>query len=286
MNQLKTKLLIVASLCLGLVGIVQAEEVIADTAPAVEVSGQFSTDFTLSESMTMTTPYTGLQLSGDQWLLSTSLSENEDGSLSVGLEEAKYSWNVTDMIAVTFGRQAEPFGIAWGLHRPADNWFVSTPREHMTQDGVGLAVKTGFGLGVNALYGNAMEEGEDNYWGLRVAYGLSMETQKVSVGLSLNNNEAMLIDVTNSGTVLGLPYELEFEYDMTDDGDDTTDNTYWLRGMVAPEFAKGAFVILGMNSDDDDNLIYGIGYKCSEKTFITSELSGDGDTMFRVSYTF
>jgi len=273
MNHLKKTMLATATLILGLIGVASAQ---------VTIQGEFSTDITFGEDNVMlSTPYTGLEFAGDQWTLSTMLSEDDNGNLNIGLDEAKYSWSVTDMFAVTFGRQAEPYGLAWGLHRPSTNWFVSVPREHVTQDGIGLAVTTDFGFGVQALYGNAIEDGGDNYWGLRASYSLSLETLKVAIGLSTNNNDAMLVDVTNSGDMIGVSYEVVLEYDMSDS--DTED--YWLRSMIMPDFAKGTYFIIGMDSDEDD-LVYGIGYQCSDKARISTELSGDGDTMIRVSYSF
>ena len=73
---------------------------------------------------TTTSPYMGVSLSGDGWVISTNLS---DGMVNV--EEAKYSWSINDNVSMTFGSQAEPYGLAWGLHRPSNNWFVSTPRD-------------------------------------------------------------------------------------------------------------------------------------------------------------
>ena len=53
---------------------------------------------------------------------------------------------------------------------------------------------------------------------------------------------------------------------------------------ISPSFAKGAFGLIGYNSDEE--VLYGVGYKCSDSVKLSSELSGDGDTSFRVSYSF
>ena len=122
-NSMKN-LIVISTMLMGLFGIVRAEETTV-TLPSVYVSGELSTDLTFGDENTSTAPYMGLVFSGDGWVVSTNLS---DGMVNV--EEANYSWNVSDNVALTFGSQAEPYGLAWGLHRPSNNWFVSTPRDH------------------------------------------------------------------------------------------------------------------------------------------------------------
>ena len=74
-----------------------------------KITGQFSTDIAVNNSIvSFTTPYTGVVLTGDNWELSTNLSD--DG---VTIEEAKYNWAITDKVTATFGSQALPYGIAW-----------------------------------------------------------------------------------------------------------------------------------------------------------------------------
>ena len=86
-----------------------------------KVTGEFSSAIAVNDStVSFTTPYTGVVLSGDNWELSTNLSNG-----TVTVEEAMYKWSVTDKVTATFGSQALPYGIAWGLHRPASNAFVS-----------------------------------------------------------------------------------------------------------------------------------------------------------------
>ncbi len=99
-------------------------------------------------------------------------------------------------------------------------------------------------------------------------------------GLSVNSNDAQLIDVSESGSVLGFPYEASFEYDLAEDAD----GAYWLRGVTTPAFAKGAFLLIGYNSDEE--VLYGVGYNCSERTHFSTELSAEGDISLRVSYSF
>ena len=139
MKNLSMKTLITYSaLVLGLFGIVRAEEAVVTetTQPVVSVTGEFSTDITFGDATTFTSPYSGLVLSGDGWVLSTNLSDG-----MVNIEEAKYSWNVVDdVLTLTFGSQAEPYGLAWGLHRPSNNWFASTPRDHSVTNGVGVGL--------------------------------------------------------------------------------------------------------------------------------------------------
>ena len=250
-------LIITAALVTGMFGIVNAQ---------AEVSGEFSTDVTIGDATAFSSPYTGLNISGDGWELSTNLS---DGNVNV--EEAKYSWSATDAITLTFGSQAEPYGIAWGSHRPASNSFVSAPRDHSISSGVGISTSA-YGIGADAFYG------DDNYWAARASYDVSAFGINSTVGLSVNSDDAQLVDVSTDGNALGMPYETSLEYDAANDG------AYWLRGVVTPDFAKGAFGLIGYNSDEE--VLYGVGYNCSDNVRISSELSGDGDTVIRASYSF
>jgi len=248
-------LIITVALVSGLVGISQAQ-----------VSGEFSTDVTFGETTTFSSPYTGIILEGDGWELSTNLSDD-----NVNVEEAKYSWAISDAITVTFGSQAEPYGVAWGLHRPSNNSFVSSPRDHGIYNGVGVTTSA-FGVGVNAFYG------DDAYWAARLSYDVSAFGINSTVGLSVNGNDAQLIDVSTDGSFFGFPTVTSFEYDLANE------NAYWLRGVVTPDFAKGAFGLIGYNSDEE--VLYGVGYNCSDNVKISTELSGDGDTVIRASYSF
>jgi len=250
-------LIITAALVTGMFGIVNAQ---------TAVSGEFSSDVTFGEATAFSSPYTGLNISGDGWELSTNLS---DGNVNV--EEAKYNFAISSAITATFGSQAEPYGLAWGLHRPSGNSFVSAPRAHSVSEGVGVSASA-LGVGVNAFYG------DDSYWAARLSYGVSVLGINSTVGLSVNSNDAQLIDVSSNGSALGIPYESSLEYDLANDG------AYWLRGVVTPSFAKGAFGLIGYNSDEE--VLYGVGYKCSDNLKLSSELSGDGDTAIRFSYSF
>ena len=250
-------LIIALALVSGMFGIVNAQ---------TAVSGEFSSDVTFGDAVAFSSPYTGLNISGDGWELSTNLS---DGNVNV--EEAKYNLALSDALTLTFGSQAEPYGLAWGLHRPSGNSFVSAPRAHSVSEGVGVSASA-LGVGVNAFYG------DDSYWAARLSYGVSVLGINSTVGLSVNSNDAQLIDVSSNGSALGIPYESSLEYDLANDG------AYWLRGVVTPSFAKGAFGLIGYNSDEE--VLYGVGYKCSDNLKLSSELSGDGDTAVRLSYSF
>ena len=249
-------LIITAALVAGIFGI----------SSAAEVSGEFSSDVTFGDATAFSTPYTGLNISGDGWELSTNLSDGD-----VNVEEAKYSWSITDAITATFGSQAEPYGIAWGLHRPSNNSYVSSPRDHSISNGVGIAASA-FGVGVDAFYG------DDSYYAARLSYGISAFGINSTVGLSVNSDDAQLVDVSTDGSAFGIPYETSLEYDLADDG------AYWLRGVVTPDFAKGAFGLIGYNSDEE--VLYGVGYNCTDNMKLSSELSGDCDTVIRASYSF
>ena len=230
-----------------------------------KVTGEFSSAIAVNDStVSFTTPYTGVVLSGDNWELSTNLS---DGVVTI--EEAKYNWAVTEKVTATFGSQALPYGIAWGLHRPASNSFVSLPREHTIADGIGVGTSV-VGVGIQAFYGN------NEYWAGRVSYSLFHQT----LGLSVNSDDALLVDVASTVDIVGFPVVTSLEYDLSEDAD----GAFWLRSIVTPEFAKGASLLLGYNSDEE--LLYGLNYKCNDNTFITTELSVDGDKVIRVSYSF
>ena len=269
-NSMKNLMVITLLLC----GISFAEE-----TSSTSVSGEFSTDITFGDAVTFGSPYSGLTLSGDGWELSTNLSDG-----MVNIEEAKYSWSLTDDVTLTFGSQAEPYGIAWGLHRPSNNSFVSTPRDHSVSNGIGISVAK-WGIGVNAFYGGDVtdEAGESAaYWAARASYGIDQFGINSTIGLSVNGNDAQLIDVSTEGSALGIPYSTSFEYDLANDG------AYWLRGVVTPDFAKGAYGIIGYNSDEE--VVYGIGYNCTDNMKIITEFSSDDEEdsgiNIRASYSF
>ena len=266
-NSMKN-LIVITTMCLGLFGIVMAEE--TTTLADVNISGELSTDFTFGDENTTTSPYTGLSFSGDSWVISTNLS---DGMVNV--EEAKYSWNVSDNVSMTFGSQAEPYGLAWGLHRPSNNWFVSTPRDHSIMDGIGVNANVGF-VGVDFLYGG----GPDDYWTSRVSFnvaGLGIDSE---IGLSVNSNEAQLLDVSVNGSI----FETSFEYDLSEEAD----GAYWARGVVKPSSFQGAFLLVGYDSNEE--VLYGVGYKCNDNFKLSTEFSSedeDGkDIVVRASYSF
>ena len=285
MKNLSMKTLIIYSIALmGLFGIVRAEEVVTETTqPVVSVTGEFSTDITFGDATTFASPYSGLTLSGDGWVLSTNLSDG-----MVNIEEAKYSWNVVDDVTLTFGSQAEPYGLAWGLHRPATNWFASTPRDHSVTNGVGVGLSK-WGVDANLFWGgdSVDEEGESElYWAGRFSYGLNLLGIDSNFGLSLNSNEAQLIDVSMGSNI----FEASLEYDLSEEAD----GAYWLRGVVTPTQVQGAFLLIGLNSDDV--VTYGVGYKCSDNMKVVSEFTSglkdaDGnevtnDFSIRASYSF
>jgi len=243
-----------------------------------KVTGEFSTAISVNDStISFTTPYTGITFSGDNWELSTNLlnvmellgASDGPGLSFLLIEEAKYNWKVTDKVTATFGSQALPYGNAWGLHRPSQNAFISVPRLHMVGTGVGLSTSV-YGVGIQTFYGN------DEYWAGRLSYSLLDQ----NFGLSVDGNEALLLDISSKASVLGFPIETSAEYDLSEEGD----GWFWIRSVVTPAFAKGASILVGFNSDDD--LLYGLGYKCSDNCFLSTELSAEGDKLIRVSYSF
>ena len=285
MKKLSMKTLITYSIALiGLFGIVRANEVVTETTqqPVVSVAGEFSTDFTFGDATMINTVYTGLVLSGDGWVLSTNLSDG-----MVHIEEAKYSWTVVDGMTLTFGSQAEPYGLAWGLHRPSMNWFASTPREHMITNGVGFGLNK-WGIGADLFWGGDSMDDEmesELYWAGRFSYGLNLLGIDSNVGLSLNSNESQLVDVSMGSNI----FEASLEYDLSEEAD----GAYWMRGVVTPTQIQGAFLLIGLNSDDV--VTYGVGYKCSDKMKVVSEFTSgtdsdgndiDNDFSIRASYSF
>ena len=284
MKNLSMKTLITAIACIGLFGIVRAEEVVTETTiPVVSVTDELSTDITFGDATTFTSPYTGLVFSGDGWVVSTNLSDG-----MVNIEEAKYSWMIVDGVTLTFGSQAEPYGLAWGLHRPATNWFASTPRDHAVTNGVGFGLNK-WGVGADLFWGgDSMDENDESelYWAGRFSYGLNLLGIDSNVGLSLNSNEAQLIDVSAGNNV----FEASFEYDLSEEAD----GAYWLRGVVTPTQVQGAFLLIGLNSDEV--VTYGVGYKCSDNMKVVSEFNSglkdaegneiENDFSIRASYSF
>ena len=291
MKNLSMKTLITTILCLGMFGIVRAEETTTteEATSVVSVSGELSTDITFGDATTFTSPYTGLTFSGDGWVVSTNLSDG-----GVNIEEANYSWSVVDGVSLTFGSQAEPYGLAWGLHRPSSNWFVSTPRDHAVTNGVGVGVDK-FGVGANLFYGGSTadvvdttgvvtEEGSQ-YWAARASYGLSVAGIDSKIGLSLNSNEAQLVDATLGNAFV----KASLEYDLSE----AADGAYWLRGVVTPPIGQGVFLLIGYNSDEI--VTYGVGYKCSDNMKVVSEFTSgtdsdgndiENDFAIRASYSF
>ena len=284
MKKLSIKTLITLSIaCMGLFGIVRANEVVTETTqPVVSVAGEFSTDIIFGDATMINTVYTGLILSGEGWVLSTNLTDG-----MVNIEEAKYSWTVVDGMTLTFGSQAEPYGLAWGLHRPSTNWFASTPREHTISNGVGFGLNK-WGVGADLFWGgdSVDEEGESElYWAGRFSYGLNLLGIDSKFGLSLNSNESQLVDVSMGNNL----FTTSLEYDLSSEAD----GAYWLRGVVTPPQAQGAFLLIGLNSDEV--VTYGVGYKCSDRMKVVSEFTSgtdsdgndiDNDFSIRASYSF
>jgi hypothetical protein len=274
---------------LGIVGIVRAQEAVVEVPTGITINGELSTDITFGDATTFVSPYTGLTFSSDGWVISTNLS---DGSVEV--EEAKYVWSVVDGITLTFGSQAEPYGLAWGLHRPSNNWFVSSPRDHTVTNGVGVGVDK-WGVGVDFFYGGSTEDMTDDagvvtegsqYWATRLSYGLSLVGIDSKIGLSLNSNESQLVDVSLGNDL----FTTSLEYDLSAEAD----GAYWVRGVVTPPQAQGAFLLLGLSSDEV--VTYGVGYKCSDDMKVVSEFTSglkdsDGNEVtndfgIRASYSF
>ena len=125
----------------------------------------------------------------------------------------------------------------------------------------------------------------DSYWAGRFSYGLNLLGIDSNFGLSLNSNEAQLVDVSMGNNL----FTTSLEYDLSSEAD----GAYWLRGVVTPPQAQGAFLLIGLNSDDV--VTYGVGYKFSDNMKVVSEFTSgtdsDGndinnDFAIRASYSF
>jgi len=249
---------------------------VVEKAPSLTISGELSSDIVYNgdaeSSVSFSSPYTGLRFTGNSWELSTQIVDGD-----VVVEEAKYSWSINENVSLTFGQQADVYGIAWGLHRPSNNSWVSLPRNHSVYEGVGLSTSV-WGVTTQAFYGN------DEYWATRLSYSLFDH----SIGLSLNSNDALLLDVSGNTSVDGvITVGTSFEYDLSEEGD----GAYWLRTELTPDLFKGVSILVGFSDDGvdttDEGLIYGVKYTCSDNIFITSELNdSDNGYLVRASYTF
>ena len=106
--------------------------------------------------------------------------------------------------------------------------------------------------------------------------------------MSLNSNDALLLDVSGTASVDGvITIGTSFEYDLSEEGD----GAFWYRTELTPDLFKGVSILVGYSDDGDDatdaELIYGVKYKCSDNVFITSELhDSDNGYLIRASYTF
>ena len=283
MKNLSIKTLITLSIaCMGLLGIVRAQDAVIEVPVGITINGELSTDITFGDATSFVSPYTGLTFSSDGWVLSTNLTDG-----NVNIEEAKYTWNVVDGLSLTFGSQAEPYGLAWGLHRPSNNWFASTPREHIISNGVGFGLNK-WGVNADLFWGGDLidEEGTSElYWAGRFSYGLNLLGIDSKFGLSLNSNESQLVDVSLGNSL----FTTSLEYDLSSEAD----GAYWVRGVVTPPQAQGAFLLLGFNSEEV--VTYGVGYKCSDKMKVVSEFTSgkdsdgneiENDFSIRASYSF
>jgi len=229
-------------------------------------SGEFSTDITFGDTVSFTSPYTGLSYSGEGWKLTSQLSEG-----GVNVEEAYYNVDAK-VTSVKLGQQMIPFGISNHWHRPSVNPFVSEPS--MKAYAVGLGASTEFaGVGIAGFYG------DNQSYSVRASYELVGHT----AGVSINSDEARLLDA--SGTYSNDSFgsiSSYFEYDLSEE----TSGDLWYRAVISPSFTKGITALVGYSSvGDETETMYGVGYHYGN-SYIRSELSADGDVSVRVSYTF
>ncbi len=242
--------------------VAQEAEPVCSTCTEMVVSGEMSTDVVFGDTVSFTSPYTGLSLSGEGWQLSSRLI---DGSMTV--EEAYYTLDA-NFASLTLGKQRVPFGLATAWHRPSQNPFASEPSVQTYAEGIGVSVEM-LGVGVEAHYGN------DEAYSARLSYGMLGH----SAGLSMNSDDGMLVDV--SGACAGMVTSY-LQYDLSEE----TSGDFWYRAVVAPEFTKGISALVGYSSvGDETETMYGVGYQYGGAS-LRSELSADGDVQVRISYSF
>ena len=235
-----------------------------------KVSGELSTDVTFGDEVTFGSPYTGLSFSGEGWKLTSNLS---DGNVTV--EEASYELDTGAGVTLTLGQQRVPFGTGVAWHRPSVNPFVSAPSSVTYNTGVGASVSV-VGVGVEAFLGS------DSLYSTRFSYSVVGHT----MGVSYNNDEALLIDVTGGWSLSGVSGKSYFEYDLSEE----TSGNFWYRSVISHPSAIGISLLLGYSSittDDvaETSMLYGVGYDFGGSSFST-EFSDDSDVVVRVSYTF
>ncbi len=249
---------------IAIIGMPFAQEAnpVCSTCTVMAVSGEMSTDVMFSDTVSFTSPYTGLSLSGEGWQLSSRLTE---GSMVV--EEAYYTLDA-NFASLTLGKQRVPFGLANAWHRPSQNPFASEPSAQTYAEGIGVTVEM-MGVGVEAHYG------DEKAYSARLSYGVLDH----SVGLSTNSDDGMLVDA--SGDLFGMMTSY-LQYDLSEE----TSGDFWYRAVIAPEFTKGISALVGYSSvGDETETMYGIGYQYGGAS-LRSELSADGDMQIRISYSF
>ena len=111
-----------------------------------------------------------------------------------------------------------------------------------------------------------------------MSYGLSGLGINSEIGLSVNSNDAQLLDVSVGSSI----FETSFEYDLSEEAD----GAYWARGVVNP--FGGVHFLVGYDSNEE--VLYGVGYKCNENFHFSTEFSSedddDKDIVIRASYSF
>ena len=242
--------------------------VFAQDAPAAagwSWNGELSTDITFGDVTSFMTPYTGVSLSGEGWQLSSHLS---DGNIEV--EEAYYTVDAK-VTSLTVGKQRVPYGLATAWHRPSANSFVSEPSAQTYADGIGASTDV-MGVGVEAFYGN------NEVYSTRVSYGMLDH----SVGVSMNSDDGMLVDVSGTSNVMVGTLTSYLQYDLSEE----TSGNFWYRAVMAPTFTNGISALVGYSSvGDETELMYGVGYQYGN-TYLRSELSTEGDMQVRISHSF
>lgn len=228
------------------------------------LTGQMSTSVNYDSTLAFASPYTGVALAGNGWELSAELT---DGDFVI--EEAKYTWDMNDNISFTFGSQALPYGIAWGLHRPADNMFNTMPRVGDVMNGIGVSTSA-LGTSIQAFYGDT------SFWVMRLSYPISGYT----VGISTNSDEDKMVDMSGNKSFGFISMGISLEYDLSDE----VENPYWVRSIITADKVSALSILLGYNGLETT---YGAGWKLSDNLRLVMELStGEYVKTIGIAYAF
>ena len=188
--------------------------------PVSSWNGEFSTDITFGDTVSFTSPYTGLSYSGEGWKLTSHLSEG-----NVNVEEAYYNVDAK-VTSVTLGQQGVPFGLTTEWHRPS-----------------GYA-----GVGIAGFYG------DDQSYSVRTSYELVGHT----AGVSINSDEARLLDASGTFSYESLgSIASYFEYDLSEE---TSGDLWYRAVISPSFTKGITALIGYSSVSEETETMYGVGY--------------------------